>query len=105
MLCAEASYRSACLQKIMLLLLESHPLRSEWPSQSIHDLGPTLQMQDALCGLCGKPFLQEEIIQLNGTAEQMQSLKQQLDRRRAEKASKVRPKAKKRKLAAHALDT
>ena len=67
-------------------------------------LGPALQMQDSLCGLCGKPFMQEDIVQLNGTAEQIQSLKQQLDRRRAKKAPKDRPRAKKRKLAADSQD-
>ena len=57
-----------------------------------------VQMQDMVCGLCGKPFLQEDVVPLIGTAEQVQGLRQQLDRRRAEKASKAGSKGKKRKL-------
>ena len=57
-----------------------------------------LQMQDMACGLCGKPFLQEDVVPLIGTAEQIQDLRQQLDRRRAKKASKEGSKSKKRKL-------
>ena len=88
-----------------LLAFAQHPPLEELKAIRIYlRLAHILQMQDALCGLCGKPFLQEDVVQLNGTAEQIQSLKQQLDRRRAKKASKERPKAKKRKLAADALD-
>ena len=57
-----------------------------------------VQMQDMACGLCGKPFSQEDIVPLIGTAEQVQDLRQQLDRRRAKKASKEGLKGKKRKL-------
>jgi len=57
-----------------------------------------LQMLDLGCGLCGKPFLQEDVVPLNGTAEQIQDLRKQLDSRRAKKAPKESSKAKKRKL-------
>ena len=57
-----------------------------------------LQMQDMACGLCGRPFLQEDVVPLIGTAGQVQDLRQQLDRRRAKKASKAGSKGKKRKL-------
>ena len=57
-----------------------------------------LQMQDMACGLCGKPFLQEDMVPLIGTAEQIRDLKQQLDRSRAKTASKEGSKSKKRKL-------
>ena len=56
------------------------------------------QMLDLSCGLCGKLFLQEDVVPLNGTAEQIQDLRKQLDRRRAKKAPKESSKAKKRKL-------
>ena len=55
-------------------------------------------MQDMACGLCGKPFLQEDVVPLIGTAQQIQDLRQQLDRRRAKKASKDGSKGKKQKL-------
>ena len=57
-----------------------------------------LQMQDMACGLCGRPFLQEDVVPLIGTAGQVQDLRQHLDRRRAKKASKAGSKGKKRKL-------
>lgn len=56
-----------------------------------------LQMQDSLCGLCGEPFQREDLVFLNGTPEQIQDLRRQLDRRRAKKASKKGSKATKRK--------
>ena len=52
-------------------------------------------MQDMACGLCGKQFMQEDVVPLNGTAEQVQDLRQQLDCRRASKGGS---KAKKRRL-------
>ena len=57
-------------------------------------------MQDSLCGLCGKPFSQEDTVPLNGTVQQIQDLRQQLDRRRVKKASRDSTKAKKRKISA-----
>jgi hypothetical protein len=56
-----------------------------------------LQMQDSLCGLCGEPFQRGDLVPLNGTTEQVQELKGQLDRRRARKDSKKGSKATKRK--------
>ena len=57
-----------------------------------------VQMQDMVCGLCGTPFLQDDVVPLIGTAEQVQDLRQQLEQRRAKKASKAASKGKKRKL-------
>ena len=67
-------------------------------SSVMHLTGYQVQMQDMACGLCGKPFSQEDSVPLIGTPEQVQALRQQLDRRRAKKASKEGSRAKKRKL-------
>ena len=63
------------------------PSRAEASTEKALNRGViwVLQMADGQCATCGMGFAAEDIVALNGSAEQVQALRQRLELRRAKK--------------------
>lgn len=85
-----SAYSISCvigMWRCHLVLQLPAPSRAEASTEKALNRGViwVLQMADGQCATCGMGFAAEDIVALNGSAEQVQALRQRLELRRAKK--------------------